>query len=536
MGVAGASIPISEADRGQVRARGQIQTNRAEGGIALLISIFILLLISVVAIALIVASGTESSLAGNYRSATGVYYAALAGLEEARGRLSSQDPNSFKTTWTAFYPAPGSTLPIGTVGYVLNPGPSDPPDPRTAYPDTEYDTEFGAGALAAATVHTTLSVWNRTPLTTNLAFSGPLYKWVRINAVSEISLKLADTHPFDGTQDPTPLYYDGAYLNDTNSGRQVYEITALAVLPNASGQSSQKLVQYLAAPGPLTLPTFLNSAPLAALSLSGSPGNSPIFHAPDTNKVYTVKGNNWDCSGNPAGTPVAAIGLFGDYSGNNYSSDLNGIVGGIPTSVGPTPFVNPQLNYTGLGAAPPTPNPPDVEYLTSYPASEMPPAQVDAIAQNIMQNADAVFVPAGGSSTQTAFLTSLGMSPTNIMTVIANRNLDISNWSHDGYGLLLVTGTFTYDPDTNWNGIVLVIGQGVVNNSQNGQYSKINGAMFVAKTRDTSGNLLTGRIGGASVAFLNGMEGYGIQYSSCWIQKAQPVGTYKVLSFHEIAQ
>ena len=498
-----------------------------EAGIALLISIFVLLLISVVAIALIVSSGTETSLAGNYRSSTGVYYAALSGIEEARGRLSIQDPNSFKTTWPTFYPAPGSTLPIGTVGYILNPGPTEAAGTLlTTYPDAEYDSEFGSGALAAATVGTTLSVWNRTPLTTNLSFPGPLYKWVRINAVSEISLKLADTYPFlDGTQDPTPLYYDGAHLNDTNSGRQVFEITALAVLPNASGQNSQKLLQYLAAPGPLTLPPFLSSAPLAALTLSGSPGNSPTFHAPANNAAFAVEGHNFGCSGTDTGSnPVVAVGLFGDYSGSSYNSDLSNITGGIPASP-----ASVQQSYIGVNSAP------DVEYLASYPVSVMSPAQVDAIAQYIIQNADAALVPAGSNATQTAYLTSLGMSPTNIMTVIAKGNLDISNWSHDGYGLLLVTGTFTYDPDTNWNGIVLVIGQGIVNGSHM-QYKQINGSMFVAKTRDASGNLLTGRIGGASVAFLDSMQGNGIRYSSCWVQKAQPVSTYKVLSFHEIAQ
>src|SRR5467141_2169463 len=511
------------------RAR-TIRLAPTEAGIALLISIFILLLISVVAIALIVSSGTETSLAGDYRSSTGVYYAALSGIEEARGRLSIQDPNSFKTTWPTFYPAPGSTLPIGTVGYILNPGPTEAAGTLlTTYPDAEYDSEFGSGALAAATVGTTLSVWNRTPLTTNLSFPGPLYKWVRINAVSEISLKLADTYPFlDGTQDPTPLYYDGAHLNDTSSGRQVFEITALAVLPNASGQNSQKLLQYLAAPGPLTLPPFLSSAPLAALTLSGSPGNSPTFQAPADNAVYAVKGDNYDCNGNPAAAPgpVEAIGLFGDYSGNSYASDVSGIVGGIPTNASGT---NTQPNYTGLNAAP------DTKYLSSFPASLETPGQVDAIAQNIIQNADAVFVPAGSSATQTAYLTSLGMSPTNIMTVIANGDLDISNWANDGYGLLLVTGTFTYDPDTAWNGIVLVIGQGVVNNSQNGQYKQINGAMFVAKTRNGV-SLMTGRIGGPSVTFLDAMQGNGIRYSSCWVQKAQPTGGYKILSFHEISQ
>jgi Tfp pilus assembly protein PilX len=105
-----------------MKGAGTIRLAPTEAGIALLISIFVLLLISVVAIALIVSSGTETSLAGNYRSSTGVYYAALSGIEEARGRLSIQDPNSFKTTWATFYSAPGSTLPIGTVGYILNPG------------------------------------------------------------------------------------------------------------------------------------------------------------------------------------------------------------------------------------------------------------------------------------------------------------------------------------------------------------------------------------------------------------------------------
>ncbi len=47
---------------------------------------------------------------------------------------------------------------------------------------------------------------------------------------------------------------------------------------------------------------------------------------------------------------------------------------------------------------------------------------------------------------------------------------------------------------------------------------------------------MTPRLGGASVTFLDAMQGKGIRYSSCWIQKAQPTGGYKILSFHEIAQ
>src|SRR5437762_3906347 len=169
----------------EMRARRSNLRRRTEEGIALLISIFVLLLISVVAISLIVSSGTESALAGNYRSSTGVYYAALSGLEEARGRLVPKNPDAFKTTAPGFLPSAGITLAIGSVAYVLNPGPTEvAANILTTYPDTEYDNEFGGGSLAGATVTTTNSVWNRSPLN-GLNIPGPLYKWARINAVSE---------------------------------------------------------------------------------------------------------------------------------------------------------------------------------------------------------------------------------------------------------------------------------------------------------------------------------------------------------------
>jgi hypothetical protein len=66
---------------------------RSEAGVALLIALFVLLLIGVTAIALILSSGAESALAGNYRSSASTYYAALAGIEEARGRLLPSNPD-----------------------------------------------------------------------------------------------------------------------------------------------------------------------------------------------------------------------------------------------------------------------------------------------------------------------------------------------------------------------------------------------------------------------------------------------------------
>jgi hypothetical protein len=150
-----ASIRINEVSKASVSARSTIRKRRREAGIALLISIFILLLISVVAIALIVASGTESSLAGNYRSATGVYYAALAGLEEARARLVPKNPNSFNNTDAAFMPSPGIPLGVGQVRYITNPIAAE--DVLAANPDSEYFAEFGSNPVSA-NVKTTASV------------------------------------------------------------------------------------------------------------------------------------------------------------------------------------------------------------------------------------------------------------------------------------------------------------------------------------------------------------------------------------------
>src|SRR5215467_15162169 len=103
-----------------MRAMPRTRKRGSEEGIALLIAIFVLLLIAVVAIALVVSSGTESALAGNYRSSTSVYYAAVAGLEEARVRLRSNAPNYFRKTDPGFLPPLGTPIDLCNPIYVIN--------------------------------------------------------------------------------------------------------------------------------------------------------------------------------------------------------------------------------------------------------------------------------------------------------------------------------------------------------------------------------------------------------------------------------
>jgi Tfp pilus assembly protein PilX len=504
-----------------MKARNEMRNRRRESGIALLIAIFVLLLISVVGIALIVSSGTESALAGNYRSSTGVYYAALAGLEEARGRLLARNPNSFlKTAPANFLPAPGTQWDIGYVRYVLNPGPADAADTRTAYQDAEYDTEFGANAIenatGAGTVATTQSVWNIAPLNA-LPVPGPLYKWVRINPISEVSLgrqvaPYGDGHTADATK---PIYYDGTLLTVAPTGaREVLEITSLAVLPN----NSQKIVQYLVAPAPLSL-----NLP-AALTLDG---NNPQFTASPSASFY-VKGIDQGSAGtcNPGPTPSTAVGYTDtSYTQSNFETPSN--PQGIPAGL-----LNNYMN--GVAS-----NPDIVNVSGTLSPNLQTVGGLNSLIQTIQQNADVVV---NGNATGANM--PAAMSATNPMTIVINGDLVFSGWRETGYGLLLVTGEFTYDPDASWDGIILVIGKGWMYSHQ-GAYTntQIQGAVFLARTLDASGNPLPPSSAPIFTAASSGFDFHstpntlttGIYYSNCWIQAAMPSAGYQVLSFHEIA-
>jgi len=133
-----------------------------EAGAALLIAIFALLLISVVAIALVVSTGTDSALTGNYRTSTSAYYAGIAGLEEGRGRLLWKNANFLNITNSfpaLFTPSGAPNFGLTQVLYILNPANGETADPtRAPYADNEYQAEFPWG-LGGANVQTITSVF-----------------------------------------------------------------------------------------------------------------------------------------------------------------------------------------------------------------------------------------------------------------------------------------------------------------------------------------------------------------------------------------
>src|SRR5258706_10076022 len=126
-----------------------------------------------------------------------------------------------------------------------------------------------------------------------------------------------------------------------------------------------------------------------------------------------------------------------------------------------------------------------------------------------------------------------GMSATNPMITVVDGDLTINGWHNTGYGLLLVTGTLTYDPDASWDGIILVIGKGQFVSTKDGT-GQINGVVLIAQTHDPVSGKLLSTLGPPS--FQQTGAGNGIHYSSKWVAASQALASYQVLSFREVAQ
>jgi hypothetical protein len=488
---------------------------KQEAGIALLMSILILLLVSVLALSMLNNTGVESSLAGNYRSSTSAYYGALAGLEEARGRLVPRNPNYFNKTVAGFLPNPGAPLAIGQVRYILNPSGSEVVAPlnfasAANYPDNEYATEFGLNPVAS----NTQTITSTAALVPGVA--APPYKWVRITPATERSISgdaLGRDVNNDGVIDNTNLlYYDNSLtppqiiVVNTSAGavppstaQQVYKITALVSLPGGT----ERLLQYTVAPKTISL-SFPSALTFGAsnMNFNGASSNPYIVDGTDgTGNPPPVPG----CTPNPANS-VNAVGAMN-------SDDVNAIISGIPS--------NRASNYTGAGGTTP-----DIG-LISLPNALSTPASTYQTVQNITSMADVVI---NGDATQ-ADLPS-AMSASNPMTVVVNGNFSMTG-NFTGYGLLVVTGNFTYSGTTGWKGVVLVAGDGTTTyDGLGGGNNEFDGAIYVATIWDASHNILPSF--GAVNYDISGGGGNGVYFNSCWINNALQPSTFQVLSFREI--
>jgi len=255
---------------------------RKENGMALLLTLFTLLLLSALGLFMALSSDTETRIDANYGGNLRAYYAARSGLEEVRDRVKYQSSQGGLSDLLPQDVAGKS----GGVLYILNPAPGevvDPIDTHSLYFDDELCHDYNSG-VAMGTKCTTvpgLSGWSL-PAQASLAPSaGPLgYKWIRINMKTN---RIAAPYFVDQTGKTAPLdtrvCWDGqteqlspggtSAACDANGMQTVYMLTSLAVVPSINGlNGSRKLLRFevvapsIRPPGAVTIET--SGTPMAS--------------------------------------------------------------------------------------------------------------------------------------------------------------------------------------------------------------------------------------------------------------------------------
>lgn len=104
------------------------------------------------------------------------------------------------------------------------------------------------------------------------------------------------------------------------------------------------------------------------------------------------------------------------------------------------------------------------------------PQGVERIVEGILRNATDVFTPDWGQAVR---LGAVG-SPSDYRVVAVNGNCEFGDAA--GYGVLLVRGELTVYGNFSWNGLILVIGQGVMRSSDT-PTAWISGGLLLTRTR-----------------------------------------------------
>ncbi len=508
-----------------------------ERGMALILSLLALLLISAVGLGLIYMSNTETSINRNYRDTQTAFFAMRAGLEEGRDRLRSNATFALALP-TTFPPAPGSIV------YITNPaGPGDAVTPQTfgsQYFDDEFCHEYFPGVATSGVAQATTCgapnaippgsyafVASQSPNTNTAA--ALKYKWVRVTLKQNGTTGLpANPNSWVDSGQPAAaqVCWDGTFLKERvstalgfatcdlarNAGfnvRPVYLVTAMAVTPSGS----RRVGQYEAG-------AYMITPPAAGLDFAG-PG-ATFNHAPNSNN-FGIDGTN---SGNPAnvGKYVPWTGPGGQAACTNPNPPLLPGIGvgdaaGVTNMEADIPS-NRTGDYTGSPMIPGVP--PDTSGISvqnegvgtaQYPSNNVlgptsnwsTPAQLNQLAQAMANQANIV-CPGNAACAGTSFGTDAAPKITYI-----NGDATLSG----GAGVLVVTGTLTFNGNTNFDGLILVIGQGIMN-VQGGGGGQVNGEVLIANTNSRTapfGQLAT--LGSPILNWSGGGSNF-IQYNSCW--------------------
>jgi hypothetical protein len=288
-----------------VKAKG-----RNERGMALLLALFALLLLSAIGLCMILASDTETRIDANYSSSLSAYYAARSGLEEVRDRIKFPATDTSPGGLAGLLPKDVAGN-AGGVLYVLNPAGGetvDPTDSSSTYFDDQlcHDVNSGVAAPdAKCTVLPTAPNWNLPVQFSANAATQLGYKWIRVNMKTN---RTAAPYFVDQTGTSVPLdtrvCFDGQTEQlspggttpacDANGMQTVYMLTSLAATPQPGGvNGARKLLRFevvapsIRPPGAVTMGAtsvlpVLSGAGIPSIGIDGRPHNlDGTLAAPD---------------------------------------------------------------------------------------------------------------------------------------------------------------------------------------------------------------------------------------------------------------
>jgi type II secretory pathway pseudopilin PulG len=406
----GEFLNSAHSERAAIAIHSVVDELPGQSGIALLVALIIMTSLSLLALSLALLTDSLIRLNKNAQNRAQAHYAALAGLEEGRGRLRPSAPDAISPT----------LLPqnVKDVLYIVNSStqdPVNPTSPSSPYFDYEYAQEFSSGFSGANLRGTVASDQPGA----GTAYSIP-YKWVRITLKTEYAAK-QDVNQ-DGVLDSTtPVYWDGSHQDlATNmpTGVRVYRLTALAVGPSGVRKLTQTEVEGTGGASGLSPNVSASLATASSVSLTGASTPNLIISGMDGCLVQNLPG-------------VSA--------GGSITTKDKVTILGMPT---------PSLQNA------PAPSPSAANLIQSWQAFAKP-----------ILTADPTHVSYNGTSYVGSNVV-LGQQgpPPQPLIVYSDKPLSIGGTNAGGVGLLLVNGNLNVTAGFTYRGLIVVNGNVTLDN------------------------------------------------------------------------
>jgi len=455
-----------------------VATKRTGGerGIALIMALFVLAILSLVGITYMTSSTLETRINFNSRSSYPVFYAAEAGLEEGTYRLKADAINPIALS---LVDAPTKVVYIRQSSSIV------PTDSSSPY----YDAEYPSSNFSTVTYASTNQSTNLMP-----------YQWVKIS----MKTKRLSGHDVDNTglttNQDVPVYYDGAeYLyspptiNATKTGYRVYQVTAFATGTSGSGYKVRREIS--------NLPPFPGLP--GALTLNGP---TPNFGTPNSNN-YVIDGTDHAAS---PGAALPAIAVISNGDVTSVKSQL----------------ARPD-HYTGSGGSGTPAGTGDVQNVSSSMPSAYTTVQgLEDMLTTLVALPGAI---QNGTNTSSSNWGTIASPKINVF----DGNCDLGNGS--GAGVLIVRGNFSANGNYSFDGLIVIIGTGSASLSGGGN-GHVDGGIFIAKTRDTVGGALRSTLGIPSINYSGG-GGNGLRYDSAKVNNAfTNSNIFTKLAYKEMSQ